>query len=210
MQTHEFDDWMAYHQAAFPGVAAWFAKIPAASRPQTLALWERALSKVALAEAKAATDSMFSESNRPKYYEEHPAAILTRIRRDRPVATFKPRRFVHGEEVYSCPTCMDIGHLVCWHPIAMKHYRDRRSLDGCAVRSCAKACTCAAGDPYARSYGRYDPKHWLIIVPDVDSVNLNRLRDFINAFQPSKPANYETAFDQFSGKQQALLAGEEP
>lgn len=191
MTKADFKVWFNHHQAAFPGVALWFKKIPTDLRPTTIGLWQRALSHVELDAAIAATDAMLEESDRPRFYEEHPAAILQRVRRDKKPDQFKHRLIVDGEEAYQCLTCNDIGYLVCWHPKAMRHYRDHGKVIA-APRACAKACHCASGDQYERAYGRFNEKRWLAYHGDPEDEQ--RLKHFLENSQDSRR---EKAFDAF-------------
>lgn len=201
MTNDEFRAWLAYHQAAFPGVAAWLEdKVPPELQPETLQQWRRAVASISLEEAKAATDKLFTETKRP-YYENHPAVIAAMARRDRtsqPEAV-KRRKFVDGQEVFDCRLCEDNGYLVCWHPQAIAYYRRTGNLEGFAGRTCAKACVCVEGDKYERQFGRYDPRFWVIAKSGVESEQLRQLADFLSDYKPPKPVNYEPAFDKYAG-----------
>jgi hypothetical protein len=195
MTPEEFQTWFAHHQAAFPGVAAWFKKIPAEIRPDTIGLWRLTLQRLELDAALKATDTMLADSDRPRFYEEHPAAMLLRAKRDKLPATFKHRIFIDGEETYSCLECKDSGVVICWHSVAIRYFRDHGTFAGCGVRTCAKACTCATGDEYARAYGRFSAKQWLPFIRESDTESFAKLRDFI---ENSKDTRRERAFDEYA------------
>lgn len=194
MNSDDFDKWLLHHQAAFPGVAKWINNIPAAIRPETLGLWEKTLSRIDLNAAISATDSMLAESDRPRFYEDHPAAILLRARRDRQPEQFRSRQIIDGEETYSCLLCRDMGCIICWHPAQVRHYRNAGELDARLPRTCAKACTCASGDQHAIAYGRFDARRWLPYGVHTESESLEQLRHFVANLKDSRR---EKAFDAF-------------
>lgn len=72
-------------------------------------------------------------------------AELRRIANELP--EHKPRRFIGGEEVFDCGLCEDGGTVVVWHPYTVRAIRDGR---GASYMTCAVACTCQAGDRWAR------------------------------------------------------------
>lgn len=191
MTSEQFQEWFSHHQAAFPGVAKWFKGIPAEVRPKTLELWEQTICRIDLDAAILATDTMLAESDRPRFYEDHPAAILLRAKRDKPHEEFRPRMIVDGEEAFRCLDCKDIGYIVCWHPVAMRHYRNHgKVLD--SPRTCAKACRCANGDSYERAYGRFNEKRWLVYHGNPEDEQ--QLKHFL---ENSQDLRREKAFDAF-------------
>ena len=71
MSNDDFDRWIAYHVAAFPGLKVWLDQ-----NGHTLTHWINALEDVAYDDAKRATDLIFrGDDERPEGWSEHPSAV---------------------------------------------------------------------------------------------------------------------------------------
>jgi len=155
MNKPEFDDWLAYHCAAFPGVSDWIRKntpADATEEAKPAVHWRRALHDVEILDAKRATDAMLAgELEEPRGYSSHPR-VIRRWCRDyaygqRRQTTSIPTR-AEGEEVYSCHQCQDSGTIPIVHPYTIQQVR--RGVEFGEVRwySCRVACECERGEKW--------------------------------------------------------------
>ncbi len=156
MTSEEFSDWMAYHQAAFPGVAKWMrdnTPKDATTEERPVYHWRWALSDVDVLDAKLATDAMLSgDLDEPRGYSSHPRVIRKWCRVERYTAKHHTestqRTTIDGETVYDCPQCLDIGTVPVVHPKV--HQQVYREVPYGELRwaTAVVACSCDAGDKW--------------------------------------------------------------
>lgn len=172
---------MDYHGAAFTGLQAWLAKQPPEQRDQTLDLWRSVLANVTLDAARDATELLFSgEVECPKFYDDHPRAVLRAIRESRKEAggeRYPDGKWVTGEDgervyAFHCHHCEDTGFVGIWlpgafrchkaNPEAFKQFQDGHWVgetnEWCWHISTLR-CTCKRGQAFASAWLKvqYDP-----------------------------------------------------
>lgn len=195
MTDREFREWLDYHKAGFTGLGKFLASLPTVGgddgpgRTEVLTRWARCLRDTDLADAKAASDLLFSgEEADPKGYDRHPAAvreIARRITKRKPTASHEPR-IIDGVETFACLACCDGGARIVWHPATMKAIWEQTGK--VTPYTCAVRCTCAAGKRY-RWMREFDPA--VDLEPDVWRLEdqLEALRQWMaGGGQPAKPA----------------------
>jgi hypothetical protein len=163
MTPREFESWLAYHGAAFPGLRAWFQGLD--SPQSTRDAWQRTLSRLTLQQARAATDAMLEQGTTYYRYEQHPGLLLERHR-----ALSESRRSPTppGGAGPECPHCRDTGFIVVYvySRLSNRWYmglseaerlearlgRERAERETQAVR-----CTCKHGQRMAACVAVWDP-----------------------------------------------------
>ena len=117
MTSDEFKTWLDYHTQAFPAIADWLG-----NHSSQLQFWQKALRDVSLANAKMATDAIFSGSiTRPQGFGNHPAVIRRYAKDQRPDQLYARREvFFDGDQAHVCPTCEDTGHVLIWNPVVLR------------------------------------------------------------------------------------------
>lgn len=150
-----------YLTARYLQVSHWLGLLPATARhdrdttqSEVLAAWQNILGDVGLQDAKSAIDAMV-KADPPREFKnlsDFPTAIRSEARRiagERSRARGDDRpRIVNGERTYRCPTCLDTGVVVVFHPSSHKAAREfptefvERGKDD---YSCAVACLCNTG-----------------------------------------------------------------
>jgi hypothetical protein len=78
-------------------------------------------------------------------------------------------RYIDGERVHDCPLCLDGGTISVWHPKTMRAARLGKDAHGL---TCCVACTCPAGDQWARRRV-IGPKEWAAL-PRYDASKMRR------------------------------------
>lgn len=170
MTKEQFREWIAHHQAAFPGIASWLAKIDKAADSPTdlrsaaiLGSWFRVLADVELIDAKAATDAMAKgDIDEPRSYDGHAKAV----RKAGKTRTFDRGRqqqrsgpqYIGGEQVFRCGDCLDSGMILVWHQRSMQAVRDGTFGGRLTRYSCGVKCTCPAGEKWRHIEHAFDPK----------------------------------------------------
>lgn len=154
MTPPEFDKWLNQHQAFFPGLRAWFEKMDSHELQAVLGAWRSVLAGVPIADAIAASESLYEQSEQPRSYERHAAVVKSLARSDR---TNEERRQTvakfGGIETFKCPTCFDGGWATVY---ACGPLRDRCiEMYGPEVgprTTFAVACDCPAGRELASKH----------------------------------------------------------
>lgn len=166
--THdEFREWFKHHVTSFTGVGSWLASFPTVTQgnqptqAQVRMNWYRVLEHTDLADARAATDSLFRGDDQfpeKSGFDCHPATVRKIAKRHsafrvRPAANPNYNR----EETYKCLQCRDVGLVHVWHPqIVREARRDRETwLAVGKVYSACVCCSCQSGERWA-SKGRSD------------------------------------------------------
>jgi hypothetical protein len=160
MRPDEFDEWFAYHTAAFPGIATWLAKNPESAK--TLQHWLRVLGRTSLAAAKAATDAMLESGDRTPPYERHPAIVrrMAAASESRSESDESRRDFWrYGETTYRCPHCEDSG-IVSIHAAGAtwETYSSVYGDEYADTVALSRRCVCPKGDAKAATIPRFEPK----------------------------------------------------
>lgn len=211
MTPEEFTEWFAYHTARFTGIRQWLDKsTKGAGSPSVAEIqrgWYGTMRNLDLDNAKAASDRMHAgDIEEPKGYDRHPAAIRRACAGLRKIGVIEPRYDPDGNETFACLTCMDTGMVFIWHPkTVMQVARDGFGTE--PLYSCAVACTCKSGDAKAgRGAPRYDGQRYCKLpVGGVNwQENQDALMQWIATHHPTRPANYEPAFDEPSGSQSEM------
>lgn len=161
MKRNEAGLWIDYHRAVFPDWSEWYQRVgsddPAISKAGRKILFDsyaKALARVDLDDATAATDAMLAgDCPKPFLAEDHLARIIARAAKL--YEQHRPRaRYSDGQRTFNCPSCEDRGLVLV--------ATDRTcSLGGreIPVRSEAKACSCELGNAHARAgILRFDPQ----------------------------------------------------
>lgn len=156
MTREEFVRFFKVHRSRFSGVQKWLSAFPVEpiaddelagmpSQREILAAWFDTLSDCRFVDVLTASRAMAAgELEEPKGYDRHPAALRTEARRHETaaLATVAARKVIHGEPVFVCPTCEDLGTISV--------------VDG--EYTAAVACTCNSGDRWrTRGLGTYRP-----------------------------------------------------
>lgn len=168
MTSAEFNQWLAYHQAAFPEIASWMRNMDGTGAPDDVrptpqriaAQWARALEDVTLDEAKAATDRMFREPDlHPKSFSAHATAVRLIAIGDRPPKTERPWRANAQWRGARCRQCLDRGVVFVISPSAVGGYLEgiqagREPWEGVLWGEMGVACSCSAGEQWLPSFLR--------------------------------------------------------
>lgn len=80
MRHDEFQIWLQYHDALFPGYAAWFNGTGDDSVTIRITAWLNRFSQFSLAAVQNASVAMFESRDKPKYHSEHLDWICNRLR----------------------------------------------------------------------------------------------------------------------------------
>lgn len=172
MTDEEFSRWLQHHQAAYPSLSDWLARVTrqtdgeATTTPEAImACWANILADVPYDAAIAATDAMArGDEEEPRGYDRHPAAIRAMARRiaaRRATMHTRPIR-IDGQETYACPRCLDSGVVTIYHPRTIAAAR-RGMLTPGTVYTAAAACSCQAGRRWDGYIGRYDRAEHLVV-----------------------------------------------
>lgn len=176
MTDDEAAEWLNYHAATF----AIGDKLKKAGE-ETRSAWYRVVLPLKLADAKAATDKMFAESDlQPYRWQNHPGAIRrlaygVASGRGRSRAAEGPR-FIDGEEVFDCPICLDYGAFSVWQDQSIKAMQ-RGEFGQENARSWAVACTCRSGDLFAKRIRRFDSRRDVKCLTTYDEESIAALRE---------------------------------
>lgn len=145
MEKHEFNEWLAKHQKAYPALVDWFAALP--DQKGTLAIWFDVFKFIDKAHADAATMRMIrgveplvrftNWHDTPRFVAEH-AECLKRESRSRKAFSLP---YVDGEQTYKCRECFDTGIIDVFHGRDVTAIRKGR-FNGDLVHRAARACTC--------------------------------------------------------------------
>lgn len=189
MTQTEFQEWLKYHRSRYTGLSKFISGLPKVStseveptRDDVMAAWYYALKDVELEDATAATDAMHrGDYAEPKGWDRHPSAIRAIATNGKETRSYKPARFIDGEQTFSCPHCMDQGWITVWHPKSMNAAIVGTLGQPGTVTTCAVACTCKAGDGHARARAtRYNSSCMLALQEHKHKDSeLDRLREFV-------------------------------
>lgn len=104
MNRQTFFEWLAFHDAAFPGFHNWWFSVEESAIEIRLNLWLGRVSQFSLGQLQQATELMFSSPDKPKYHSEHLDWICARLR---------PRPLLNSTEQTAAPKkcrlCLDTG-----------------------------------------------------------------------------------------------------
>ena len=213
MTSTEFQTWVRYAVSVLPGLSEYMAK-PATEeqRRDLLRAWHESLEEVSLDDAKAAAKAMMlGKIEMPQFPKDWPKCLPTILdfcAARRP--TRPPRRFVDGQEVFTCPICMDQGRVTIWHPKSVdKCLNEGRAVgDPQTTYTCSVICTCqppGAGSRMNRGGRvvfnplRFDPeKHFQIpagmMAARRDPTPFNEFLDSIDQRNGQVPFEEQTSF----------------
>jgi hypothetical protein len=169
MTQDEYLDWFRHHLAAFPGLGGWLAKVTSAAedgmkptRKQIMERWYRALERIPLAKAKAATDAMLAgDLDEPRSFDRHPAAIRAWANGHADRAVKSRHVAPDGRETFACLDCLDTGLVTVWHSTAIQAARKGTLGEPRTLYTCAMPCRCKGGDLFAKvlpKSGRFNPE----------------------------------------------------
>ena len=219
MTWEEFQEWFSYHATGFTGLHSWLRKFPETptdAREETqptqeriLQRWFRVLESTELADAKRASDLLHDGTEaEPKGFDKHPGAVRAIAAKSRTGRGGRGRqqgpRYVNGEEVVDCLLCQDWGRFSVWHPCVLADVHNGKPIRP-PYYTCARSCTCHAGEPYRRNCRTFDPRTDLPLRRE-DADGEWRLHDThspdehaaVTEFVAGIAPNHEDAFDGFS------------
>lgn len=167
MTRDEFNAWLEYHQAAFPGMADWIKKQDV-DESAILRSWERVLYAVSIDDAKEATDTMQADLDQvPKYsrgYEAHPATVRRLAGKSYQARTGYQRKknWFDDEESYKCKHCLDSAWVEIWG--WSKLYA--------RPKVCSIVCCCEAGQKvHHGTHAVFDPEKHRKYDPDTEDAH---------------------------------------
>jgi hypothetical protein len=165
--------------------------------------WYWMLGKVEPEDAKKASRAMSNDPNlRPKGFGDHASTVRRLAAGMRHAREANRPTYADGNKTIRCLICGDDGRVTCWHPnthaAASVHRRRERDQwlalpveqrkvtpmprvfgdNGTAYPyTCARACTCEAGDPHRDYCGTYNEKVEILFDPN-DKDGVQKLVDF--------------------------------
>jgi hypothetical protein len=135
VNRNETKVWLLYHGSVFAEFQAWFDSHTKPARAIYFESATKALKRVELMDAQAATDRMLAgECKRPWRDEDVVAAIVAEAGKVSSQRFAKDHHRIDGQETSDCPYC-DAGWVECWQS-------DR-------VHRMAVLCSCRRGDRIA-------------------------------------------------------------
>lgn len=146
MTTQEFERWRKHHAALFPGLLAYLKRAFGSDQEQFELFWKewfRALQKLNLNDAIAASRKLAEEADEHLTYDRHPQAI---------VKLAKEARITRWEHEWppqnpdDCELCYGSGAVLV-----------RIQTPSGTTYSAATRCTCPAGSRY-RFLRQFDPE----------------------------------------------------
>lgn len=187
MTDSEFFQWWDDYNASFLSFGRWLADrhgpVEGEASKRILKKWRSSLRHTELQDALAATAQLVEAATRYPDYGSHPYEVrriaeTLRRRREQP----PPRRLAEGEPTYVCQLCEDTGVVESvWSEISKEAAREGRLGERFTDYTCAKACTCSAGDRQERAgMQRFDVQRDLIrrCLPSVEA-ECDELRRFV-------------------------------
>jgi hypothetical protein len=149
MDKTEFNQWLQYHQKAYPALADWFANLP--DTKGTLAIWFDAIRWITKEDAAESTMRMIRGAeplvkfnnwhDTPRFLTEHAETIKRERRPKREFTLPDPTKEVR----YRCLECFDTGVILVFHGREVRAVRDG-SFHGPCVHRAARACGCKASE----------------------------------------------------------------
>lgn len=117
MTRDEFNEWLEYHLAIFPGAEKWL-DCQSVSREDILYSWERRLRSLELVDAIAASDEMGDNAEEfaryTRIYEIHPAVVRRQGQKRYHDRQETRPTWYDGEQTVSCPHCRDSKFVSVW------------------------------------------------------------------------------------------------
>lgn len=150
MQGSDFQVWLSYHSARFPGVSNML------DRDETIARdWFYHLEAFEVEETEKATLEIMALDPQP-FPGDHLGKIKAICKRNRmiknPVDPSKIR--YRDTETFSCPICHDFGVIWVFHPIAYQPIKDDAYNRAKHLRELVVGCNC----PAAQQFVNKDPE----------------------------------------------------
>lgn len=149
MTADQFGEWLAAHKAFYPSLGAYLGKLSPPNRDRVLAGWRNDLGACDVADAIAASKSLYLSETQPRSYERHGIEVARRAKaqaaqRERIRTTAK-----FGQLTYRCLDCHDLGIA----SVYASGFNLRRAVDMYGELLGAKtvfgvACDCEAGERF--------------------------------------------------------------
>lgn len=208
MKYAQFEQWLKYHIASFPGMTGFLSKLKGADDPNrgeweptredVIGAFYRALRDTELDDAKRATDRMKAgDEEEPRGFDRHPTEIAKIAARHRRSTENRPV-YIDGQRTVGCKHCGDTGSVMVWSWKAARAARNGEPIPIDRSGTVTLRCPCEAGEHYRNSegFGVFDPEKHMPITPCLqeDADEQDKLRESVAR---CKPENHESAFDQF-------------